>query len=104
MIHAGLQAADNAILTREAIESVSRRHGLIASLLPKPNPSWAGSGAHTHFSLQDEDGKNLMGELLQNLSGDGSVAESFVAGKIFTFESFLENDVYPILCDFRTST
>lgn len=93
MIIAGLQAADNVIFTREAIESVSRRHGLIASFLPKPNPSWAGSGAHTHFSIQDEDGKNLMGELLLNLKGEGSVAESFVAGKPLVASS---REVYPL--------
>lgn len=82
MLSAGLQSADNVIFLREAIESVSRRHGLIASLLPKPNLTSAGSGGHTHFSIEDSTGKNLMGTLLENLQGEGSPAESFVAGKI----------------------
>ena len=82
-LHAGLQAADNVMYMREAIESVSRRHGLVATFLPKPNTSWAGSGAHTHISIQDKDGKNLMGDFLEGLQGNGGVAESFVAGKTF---------------------
>lgn len=76
-----MQAADNMIFMREAIESVTRRHGLTASLLPKPLVSWAGSGAHTHISIQDKEGSNLMGKLLKGLQGGGSIAESFVAGE-----------------------
>lgn len=78
---AGLQAADNVIFMRESIESVSRRHGLVSSFLPKVDPNWAGSGAHTHISIQDREGRNLMAQLLQGLQEDGSIAESFVAGK-----------------------
>lgn len=77
---AGLQAADNVIYMREAIEAISQRHGLTATFLPKPREHWAGSGAHTHFSMQDSSGENLMGRLMDGLQGEGSLAESFIAG------------------------
>ncbi len=36
---------------RETIRGVAARHGLVASLAPKPWPDNAGNGAHVHFSL-----------------------------------------------------
>jgi glutamine synthetase len=46
-----LQAADEQLLVRETIRAVAVRHGLIASLAPKPWPENAGNGCHIHFSL-----------------------------------------------------
>jgi glutamine synthetase len=46
-----LQAADEQLLVRETIRGVARRHGLVASLAPKPWPENAGNGGHVHFSL-----------------------------------------------------
>jgi glutamine synthetase len=46
-----LQAADEQILVRETIRGVASRHGLVASLAPKPWPDNAGNGGHVHFSL-----------------------------------------------------
>jgi len=48
-----LRAADRQILVREAVRGVAARHGLVASLAPKPWPTEAGNGAHVHFSLWD---------------------------------------------------
>ena len=48
-----LQAADEQILVRETIRGVAARHGLVASLAPKPWPDDAGNGCHIHFSLWD---------------------------------------------------
>jgi glutamine synthetase len=48
-----LRAADNHIKLRETIRGVAARHGLFASLAPKPLPDQAGNGAHIHFSLWD---------------------------------------------------
>src|SRR5205085_1158650 len=52
-----VRAADEQILVREAIRGVAARHGLVASLAPKPWPDNAGNGCHIHFSLWDADGK-----------------------------------------------
>ena len=73
-----LQAADEQLLVRETIRGVAARHGLVASLAPKPWPDNAGNGAHVHFSLWE--GK-------RNIFYDGSApdllsreARSFIAG------------------------
>ena len=53
---AALRAADEQVLVRETIRGVAARHGLVASLAPKPWPENAGNGGHIHFSLWDVDG------------------------------------------------
>ena len=53
-----LRAADNQIWFRETIRSVAAKHGLIASLAPKPMPDQAGNGCHIHWSLWDPEGKS----------------------------------------------
>jgi glutamine synthetase len=45
-----LAAADRQVLYRETARGVAWRHGLWASLAPKPLPDQAGNGAHCHFS------------------------------------------------------
>jgi glutamine synthetase len=71
-----LQAADEQLLVRETIRGVAARHGLVASLAPKPWPDNAGNGCHVHFSLWD-DGRNRFFGDRDGLSPD---ARSFVAG------------------------
>src|SRR5947208_8116232 len=75
-----LRAADEQLLTRETIRGVASRHGLVASLAPKPWPENAGNGCHIHFSLWEADGS-------RNRFHDASApdrlsdeARSFVAG------------------------
>jgi glutamine synthetase len=48
-----LRAADNHVLYRETVRGVALRHGLWASLAPKPLPDQAGNGAHLHASLTE---------------------------------------------------
>jgi glutamine synthetase len=75
-----LHAADQQLLVREPIRGVAARHGLVASLAPKPWPENAGNGCHVHFSLWDAEGKrNLFhdGSAPDRLSGE---ARSFIAG------------------------
>ena len=45
-----LAAADRQVWYRETARGVAWRHGLWASLAPKPLPDQAGNGAHCHFS------------------------------------------------------
>jgi glutamine synthetase len=54
-----LAAADNAQLLKQAIKSVSRKHGYIASFMAKPFGDRDGNGFHTHVSLLDRDGRNV---------------------------------------------
>ena len=73
-----LQAADEQLLVRETIRGVAVRHGLVASLAPKPWPENAGNGGHVHFSLWDGDGNRFHdGSRDDRLSDE---ARSFIAG------------------------
>jgi glutamine synthetase len=75
-----LRAADEQLLVRETIRGVAARHGLVASLAPKPWPENAGNGGHIHFSLWDLDGSR--NRFHDGAAADGLSAEarSFVAG------------------------
>jgi len=73
-----LRAADEQLLVRETIRAVAARHGLVASLAPKPWPDNAGNGCHVHFSLWEGDRNRFYdGAAEDNLSAD---ARSFIAG------------------------
>jgi len=71
-------AVDEQLLVRETIRAIARRHGLVASLAPKPWPDNAGNGGHVHFSLWDgERNRFYDGARADGLSDD---ARSFIAG------------------------
>ena len=71
-------AVDEQLLVRETIRAIARRHGLVASLAPKPWPDNAGNGGHVHFSLWDgERNRFYDGARADGLSDD---ARSFMAG------------------------
>ena len=75
-----LTAADNHIFTRETIRNVAYKHGLYASLAPKPFLDQAGNGGHIHFSLWDKTGKR---NLMYDPSGPYAIGEiglNFIAG------------------------
>jgi glutamine synthetase len=75
-----LRACDEQVLVRETIRGVAARHGLVASLAPKPWLENAGNGGHIHFSLWNEDGSRNRfhdGAADDRLSAE---ARSFIAG------------------------
>ena len=53
-----LRAADNQITYRQTVRGVAARHGLVASLAPKPFADQAGSGAHLHWSIWDTESRD----------------------------------------------
>jgi glutamine synthetase len=71
-----VQAADEQLLVRETIRGVAARHGLVASLAPKPWPANAGNGGHVHFSLWEGE-RNRFYDPQAGLSQN---ARSFIAG------------------------
>jgi glutamine synthetase len=75
-----LQAADEQLLVRETIRGVASRHGLVASLAPKPWPDVAGNGAHIHFSLWDGDGRRNRFYDSRAADGLSGEARAFLAG------------------------
>lgn len=75
----GLAGPDRALLTREVIREVARRHGLRMTFSPKAAPKAAGSGMHIHFSFRDRHGQPVLHDPAQ----PGLVtprAASFIAG------------------------
>lgn len=74
-----LQAADNHIKVRETIRGVAAQHSLFASLAPKPFANHAGNGAHIHFSLWDEAGRNVFHDPAAP-GGLSLTARQFMAG------------------------
>ncbi len=74
-----LQAADEQLLVRETIRGIASRHGVVASLAPKPWPDNAGNGCHIHFSLWDGDRNRFYDGAAagDNLSAE---ARSFIGG------------------------
>ena len=55
-----LKAADDAWLFKMLVRGLARNHGMAASFMAKPYEEYAGSGLHTHFSVVDDHGNNLM--------------------------------------------
>ncbi|HEY2767603.1 MAG TPA: glutamine synthetase family protein [Solirubrobacteraceae bacterium] len=56
----GLAAADRAVVLREVVREIARRHGSRASFAPLVNPAEAGNGVHIHLNLRDEEGQPLL--------------------------------------------
>jgi glutamine synthetase len=75
-----LQAADEQILVRETLRGVAARHGLVASLAPKPWPENAGNGGHIHFSLWESDGSRNRFHDPSTPDRLSPEARSFIAG------------------------
>ena len=73
-----VRAADEQLLVRETIRGVAARHGLVASLAPKPWPENAGNGGHVHFSLWEGD-RNRFYDASRS-HGLSDTARSFIAG------------------------
>jgi glutamine synthetase len=74
-----LRAADNHVKLRETIRGVAFEYGLYASLAAKPFPDQAGNGAHIHFSLWDQQGRNVFYDAAA-ADGLSVVGRQFTAG------------------------
>ncbi len=53
-----LKSADNFTFVKMAASEIARKHGMIASFMPKPFSNRTGSGAHFHVSIGTRDQKN----------------------------------------------
>ncbi len=72
-----LKTADDQLFFRKTVHAIARRHGYVASFLPKLLAEQCGSGMHLHFSLW-KDGCNITGE--DGKHALSPQAEQFVAG------------------------
>ncbi|XP_024990588.1 protein fluG isoform X1 [Cynara cardunculus var. scolymus] len=82
-------AADNLIYAREVIRAVARKHGLLATFVPKYTLDDIGSGSHVHISLS-QNGQNVFaasdGASRHGMSRTG---EEFMAGVLHHLPSLL---------------
>jgi glutamine synthetase len=56
----GLAGADRAVVLREVVRDVARRHGLRATFAPLLDPAQPGNGVHVHLNLLDSAGDSLL--------------------------------------------
>ncbi|KAK6126256.1 hypothetical protein DH2020_040001 [Rehmannia glutinosa] len=83
------KAADNLVYAREVIRSVARKHGLLATFVPKYMLDDIGSGSHVHLSLS-ENGENVfMGRSGATRYGISKIGEEFMAGVLNHLPSIL---------------
>jgi glutamine synthetase len=75
----GTAGPDRAILTREVIREIGRRHRVRLTLAPKPAPDAVGNGMHIHFSFRDREGRPALHDPTQPATVTAPVA-SFIAG------------------------
>src|SRR5215475_3943371 len=75
-----LSAADRQVFYRETVRGVAFRHGLYASLAPKPFPDQAGNGSHVHWSLWDPSGRRNLMHDPKGRFGMSALGYHFIAG------------------------
>jgi glutamine synthetase len=75
-----LAAADRQVFYRETVRAVAYRHGLYASLAPKPFPDQAGNGSHVHWSLWDGAGRRNLSHDPRGRFGVSRLGYHFIAG------------------------
>ena len=54
-----LKVADDTWLFKMLVKGIARNHGFAASFMAKPYDEQSGNGMHMHFSIIDEEGRNL---------------------------------------------
>ncbi|KAJ7972323.1 Glutamate-ammonia ligase-like protein [Quillaja saponaria] len=82
-------AADKLIFTREVIRAVARKHGLLATFMPKYALDDIGSGSHVHISLWRNGENVFMASGGSSQHGISTVGEEFMAGVLYHLPSIL---------------
>jgi len=77
-----LEIADKTLLFKHIVKETARKHGLVASFMPKIWETESGNGFHLHQSLWDEKRNvNLFAD-------DRKLAERYLAGQLATLREF----------------
>ncbi|XP_031280792.1 protein fluG [Pistacia vera] len=84
-----MKAADNLIFTREVVRAVARKHGLLATFVPKYALDDIGSGSHVHLSLWQNGENVFMASGGASSHGMSSIGEEFMAGVLHHLPSVL---------------
>ncbi|XP_028789438.1 protein fluG [Neltuma alba] len=81
------EAADQLIYTREVIKSIARKHGLLATFMPKCFLDDIGSGAHVHLSLSQNGQNVFMASDTSSKYGISAIGKKFMAGVLHHISS-----------------
>ncbi|XP_028777160.1 protein fluG [Neltuma alba] len=81
------EAADQLIYTREVIKSIARKHGLLATFMPKFFLDDIGSGAHVHLSLSQNGQNAFMASDTSSKYGISAIGKKFMAGVLHHISS-----------------
>ncbi|RZB85942.1 Protein fluG [Glycine soja] len=83
------KAADNLTFTREVVRAIARKHGLLATFIPKYALDDLGSGSHVHLSLS-RNGQNVyMASDRSSKHGISTLGKEFMAGILHHLPSIL---------------
>ena len=75
-----LQAADRAVIFKQAVREIGRRHGLLNTFMAKFSMDYAGCGGHMHQSLW-KDGRNVFHDASKP-HGISDTMRHFIAGQL----------------------
>jgi len=75
-----LAASDRAVLFKESVREIGRRHGLLNTFMAKYSPAYAGCGGHLHQSLW-KDGVNVFFDAPCD-HGISATMRHFIAGQL----------------------
>ncbi|MEG6508944.1 glutamine synthetase family protein [Methyloligella sp. 2.7D] len=78
-----LRAADDAILFKQMVRGIARKHGFGATFMAKPYGEDSGSGLHYHVSMLDADGNNVFDD--GSLKGSDTLLHA-VGGLVATMQ------------------
>ncbi len=79
-----IKVADNIVIYKVIARDIAKRHGYVATFMPKPFWGINGSGAHTHISMWDLDGRNLFESKSSEATPE---AQSAIAGLLAAAKS-----------------
>ncbi|KAJ8753951.1 hypothetical protein K2173_001849 [Erythroxylum novogranatense] len=82
-------SADNVIFAREVIRAIARKHGLLATFVPKYALDDFGSGCHVHLSIWRNGENVFMASDRSSRYGMSTTGEEFMAGVLRHFPSIL---------------
>ncbi|KAL2323182.1 hypothetical protein Fmac_027561 [Flemingia macrophylla] len=83
------KAADNLVYTREVIRAIARKHGLLATFIPKYALDDMGSGSHVHLSLWRNGQNVFMASDRSSKHGISAMGKEFMAGILHHLPSIL---------------
>ncbi len=91
-----LQAADRAVLFKQSVREIGRRHGLLNTFMAKFSVDYAGCGGHMHQSLW-KDGHNAFHDS-SDAHGMSDTMRHFIAGQLHCLPQF-----FPLYAPFINS-